>query len=114
MARPPIESVAELRTALAAAIAPEHRARAVSIGRLLLSALDDQATQQAGAPAVAMSPASEVAAQPEPEPSPPTMLDRLVVSLKGELDQHGLAMPQDRYRSRIPLVMRPRRPLDNR
>ena len=105
MTRPPIESVAELRTALADAIPPQHRAQAVSIGRLLLSALGDQA--QPTADPAATSPAG--AAQPEPEPSPPTALDRLVGALKGELDQRGLAMPQDRYRSRIPLVMRPRR-----
>lgn len=111
MTRPPIESMAELRTALTEAIAPQHRAQAVSIGRLLLSALGDQ-PPQAGDPAAATSPAPEGAAvQPEPEP---TALDRLVGALKGELDQRGLSMPQDRYRSRIPLVMRPRRRFEDR
>jgi len=106
MTRPPIESVAELRTALAEVIPPQHRAQAVTIGRLLLSALGGDQAPQAADPAVAMS---QAGAQPEPEPSPPTPLDRLVGALKGELDQRGLSMPQDRYRSRIPLVMRPRR-----
>ncbi len=111
MTRQPIESMAELRTALAEAIPPQHRAQAVSLGRLLLSALGDQ-SPQSGDPAAAMPPA--VGAQPEPEPSPPTPLDRVVHALKGELDQRGLAMPQDRYRSRIPLVMRPRRSFEGR
>src|SRR4051794_27184388 len=99
MPRPPIESFEELRTALAAVVPPQHRARVVAIGRMLLSAFEASPTDPANE-ASPTDPANEPPAVGAPTAAPqaeiPTAVrmtprpgfDRIVDALRGELDRH--------------------------
>lgn len=113
MPRRPIESIEELRASLAA-VPPEYRARVAALGRLVLTALEGTETTQA-APAGAGSGGSggvpPVAPPAAPHPPPmTTTFDRIIATLRGELDRRGIEMPEVRRRARIPIVpLRPRR-----
>ncbi len=116
MTRPPIESFEELRAALAAVVPPQHRARVVAIGRMLLSAFDTSPTEPLNEPAAVAAPAAAPPTEPAAEiPTAVRMpprpgFDRIVDALRGELDRHGVELPAVRRRAGIPLVpLRPRR-----
>ncbi len=123
MTRPPIESFEELRAALAAVVPPQHRARVVAIGRMLMSAFDTSPTafdtppteplnEPPAVAAPAAAPPNEPAAEiPTAVRMPPRPgFDRIVDALRGELDRHGVELPAVRRRAGIPLVpLRPRR-----
>ena len=126
MRRPPIESFDELRVALAAVVPPQHRARVVAIGRMLLAAFEAPApptdpsappgeSPAVGAPAAAAAPEAAPAAEAAEIPTavriqPRPGFDRIVDALRVELDRHGIELPEVRRRAGIPLVpLRPRR-----
>jgi hypothetical protein len=115
MPRRPIESIEELRASLAA-VPPEYRARVAAFGRLVVSALEGTEPAQAaptqpagvGSGASAGVPPVAAPAAPQPPPLSPTF-DRIIATLRGELDRRGIEMPEIRRRARIPIVpLRPR------